>query len=93
MTSESKDKWILYILECQDKSLYTGVTSNIERRFKEHLKKTSHYTGYNPPNKILYSEYFQTKSEAFKREKQIKGWTRRKKLALIQGNLKLLKKL
>jgi putative endonuclease len=85
--------WYVYILECKDKSLYTGVTNNLDRRLKEHLKKTSHYTGYNPPRKILYTKLFSTKSKVTKREKQIKGWTRRKKLALIEGNLDLLKKL
>ena len=85
--------WCIYILECKNKALYTGVTSDLERRYKEHLKKTFHYTGYNPPRKILYTESFRTKSEVLKREKQIKGWTRRKKLALIKGDLELLKKL
>ena len=74
-------------------ALYTGVTSDLERRYKEHLKKTTHYTGYNQPSKILYSELFKTKANALKREKQIKGWTRRKKLVLIKGDLELLKKL
>ena len=85
--------WYVYILDCKNKSLYTGVTKDLDRRYKEHLKRTSHYTGYNPPSKILYTESFPTKSEALKREKQIKGWTRRKKLALIKGDLELLKKL
>ena len=85
--------WYLYILQCRDNSLYTGITNNLERRFKEHLKKTTHYTGYNPPIKILYKEIYQYKSEALKRETQIKGWTRKKKLALIKGDLGLLKRL
>ena len=85
--------WYLYILQCKDNSLYTGITNNLERRFKEHLKKTSHYTSYNPPIKILYKESFQNKSEALQRESQIKGWTRKKKLALIDNNIELLKKL
>ena len=78
--------WYVYILECQYGSLYTGATSNLERRFKEHQKKTAHYTSYNPPKSIVYTEQFSTKSEALKREAQLKGWTRHKKLSLIAGD-------
>ncbi len=85
--------WYVYILECKNKFLYTGITNNLERRYKEHLKRTTHYTGYNPPEKIAYKEPHLTKSQALKREAQIKRWTRRKKLALINGDLELLKKL
>ena len=85
--------WHVYILECEDKAFYTGMTNDLERRFKEHCSKTSHYTGYNPPTRIAYKEVFEFKSNAAKRETQIKGWTRKKKLALIQGDLALLKKL
>jgi len=85
--------WYVYILECKDSSLYTGVTSDLERRFKEHQKKTAHYTSYNPPKSIVYTEQFPTKSEALKREAQLKGWTRRKKLALIAGDRLRLKRL
>ena len=75
--------WYVYILECIDGSLYTGATNNLDRRFKEHQKKTAHYTSYNPPKSIVYTEQFSTRSEALKREAQLKDWTRRKKLALI----------
>ena len=85
--------WHLYILECQGGSLYTGVTTDVERRFKEHHAKTTHYTSYNPPKRIAYTERFPTKTGAFKREAQIKGWTRKKKLALIAGDRALLKRL
>ena len=86
-------KWQVYILECKDGSLYTGVTADLDRRFKEHHARTTHYTSYNPPEKIAYQESFLSKSDAFKREAQIKRWTRKKKLALISGELKLLKAL
>ncbi|MEW6087131.1 MAG: GIY-YIG nuclease family protein [bacterium] len=85
--------WFVYILECKNKSLYTGVTNNIERRFKEHLNKKAHYTSYNAPVKLAYKETYQTRSKALKREAQIKRWTRRKKIALINGDLFLLKRL
>ncbi len=79
--------WYLYILECQDKSLYTGVTDNVELRFKRHqVGDGGHYTGYNRPKRVLYKEEFKTLSEAKIREQQIKHWSRAKKLALIKGN-------
>ncbi|MHC4637660.1 MAG: GIY-YIG nuclease family protein [Planctomycetota bacterium] len=74
-------------------ALYTGTTNDLDRRYKEHLKKTLHYNGYNSPTKVLYTESFSTKIQALKCEKQIKDWTRRKKLVLIAGDLDLLKKL
>ena len=85
--------WYVYILECEDGSLYTGVTTDLERRLKEHHAKTTHYTGYNPPRRIAHTEQFSTKTEAIEREAQIKGWTRRKKLALITGAYQELRRL
>jgi len=73
--------------------LYTGITNDLKRRFDEHKHQKSHFTKHNLPIRILYKEEFSTKEEAAKREAQIKGWTRRKKLALIKGDLLLLKKL
>jgi len=77
--------WYVYILKCKSETLYTGITNNLTRRFKEHLKKTSHYTSYNPPEKIVYKEPHKTRSGALKREAEIKGWPRKKKLELISG--------
>ncbi len=78
--------YYVYILECSNKSLYTGITTNLERRFKEHKRgKGGHYTISNLPKKILYSEVYRNRSEATKRELQIKTWSRNKKLALIKG--------
>ena len=85
--------WYVYILKCRNGSLYTGITNNVNKRFKDHLNGSARYTSYNPPIKILYKEALDNKSKAAKREAQIKGWTRRKKLALIRGDLDLLKKL
>lgn len=85
--------WQVYIIECSDNALYTGITNDLKRRFKEHQSGVTHYTSYNRPGKILYTESFPNKFEAAAREKQIKGWTRVKKLALIKGDLQLLKKL
>jgi len=78
--------YYLYILQCQDKSLYTGITNNLERRFLEHKnKKGGHYTASHKAQKIVYFERFQTKNKALKREAQIKSLKRKAKLALIKG--------
>lgn len=77
--------YYVYILECSNKSLYTGITTDLERRFGEHKRgKGGYYTTSNPPIKICYSEKYKNRSEASKREAQIKGWPRTKKLALIK---------
>ena len=74
----------VYIIECKDKTLYTGITTDLERRFKEHQAgKGGAYTRAKKVKKILYSEQFQNRSEASKREAEIKSWDRKKKLALI----------
>jgi len=77
--------WHVYILKCGNGNLYTGITDNLERRFKEHASgKGGHFTKSFGAKKILYSEQCPDKSSALKREAQIKGWTRGDKLALIE---------
>ena len=78
-----KRMWYVYLLECRGRSLYTGITNDLARRFKEHQRATTRYTSYNPPVRITYTERLATKSAALKREAQIKRWPRAKKLALI----------
>ncbi len=86
--------WYVYILKCKNHDLYTGITDNIQRRFEEHVSgKGGHFTRSFVAEEVLFSEQQPDKSSALKREAQIKGWTRKKKLALIQGDMKLLKKL
>ena len=79
------DMWYVYILECAKGTLYTGITKDPERRFKEHQNKKARYTGYNPPKKIVYTETCETRSQALKREAEIKKWKREKKLTLIRN--------
>ena len=77
--------YYVYLMECEDKTLYTGITTNIERRFKEHsLGNGGAYTRSRKVKKVLYTEQFKTRSEASKRESEIKSWRRDKKLALIK---------
>jgi putative endonuclease len=77
--------YIAYILECADKSFYVGCTNNLEKRIKQHneLKCGAHYTKIRRPVILKYSEKFKTLKEARRREAEIKGWRREKKLTLI----------
>lgn len=77
--------WFVYILLCNDESLYTGFSDNPERRFLEHRNgKGGHYTSSHKPLKIIYTEELPSKNEALKRERQIKGWTRKKKICILK---------
>ena len=76
--------WHIYILESNDGRMYTGITSEIERRFKEHQQgKGARFTKAFGAKKMLYCEDYETKSEALKREAQIKKLTRSEKFLLI----------
>ena len=77
--------YFLYILECSDGSYYTGITTDVGRRFNEHKNgEGGHYTSSKQAVKIVYMEQHPDRSSALKRESQIKGWTRKKKQDLIQ---------
>jgi len=78
--------YFVYILECSDKSLYTGITTNIEKRLNEHntSSKGAKYTKARRPVKLVYQEPAQDRSAASKREYAIKKLTRTKKLQLIK---------
>lgn len=74
-----------YILRCNDDTLYTGWTNNLEKRIKDHNDgKGAKYTKTRRPVELVYYEKFETKEEAMKREYAIKQLTRSKKLLLIQ---------
>lgn len=76
--------WFLYIVKCQDTSLYTGITTDITRRIKEHnAKKGAFYTKNKLPVELVYREDMADQSEARKREAFIKSLTRGEKLELI----------
>ena len=53
-------RWYVYILECKSGTLYTGITTDVERRFQEHLEKSARYTSYNPPVRVVYREVKKT---------------------------------
>lgn len=74
----------VYLLKCEDNSIYTGITTDVIRRFKEHKAGIGgHYTRAKRVVKILHTEKYKTRSQALKREAQIKSWPRVQKLALI----------
>lgn len=76
----------VYILECSDKTLYTGYTNNLEKRVIAHntLKTGAKYTKGRRPVKLVYSKKFKTKSEAMKREVEIKKMDREEKVYLMK---------
>ena len=79
--------YFVYIIECKDKSLYTGITTNVERRFSEHKAgKGGRYTNAKKVIKVVYTEKYSNRSSASKREAEIKSWNRIKKLNLIKLN-------
>lgn len=77
--------YFTYILECSDKSLYVGCTNNLEKRLEQHnnSKWGAHYTKIRRPVILKYSENFKNLKEARKRETELKGWRREKKLKLF----------
>ena len=75
----------VYIILCEDGSLYTGISDNVERRFCQHQnKKGGHYTASHKPVKIVYKKMCANKSEALKREARIKRLSKKEKLHLIE---------
>ncbi|MEP9853547.1 GIY-YIG nuclease family protein [Staphylococcus aureus] len=78
------DKHYIYIVKCKDGSLYTGYAKDIEKRVATHNKgQGAKYTKIRRPVELVYQEVFDTKSEALKREYEIKTYSRKQKLVLI----------
>jgi len=87
-------KGYLYILECADGSYYTGSTNDLNLRLQQHQAgEGSIYTKKRLPVKLIYIEEFQRIDEAFYREKQLQGWSRKKKQTLMAGRSDLLPEL
>ena len=88
-----KRGWI-YILECSDGTYYTGCTSDLDRRLWEHETGFFHgYTSSRRPVKFLWAEEFDDIRDAIAFERQVKGWSRKKKEALMKGEYELLPEL
>ena len=78
----------MYILLCADKTYYTGSTVNLEYRLSQHQNgEGANYTKKRLPVELVYFEEYSRIDEAFYREKQVQGWCRKKKEALINGNI------
>jgi predicted GIY-YIG superfamily endonuclease len=77
----------VYILLCSDNSYYTGHTDNLEQRLYQHNRGVFDcYTKSKRPCKLIFKQLVATRTEAFSAERQIKGWSRKKKEALIRGD-------
>lgn len=78
----------LYILECGDGSFYVGSTRNLDHRMEQHHSAIGgQYTAKRLPVKLVFFQEFDRIDEAWQREKQVQGWSRAKRLALIEGRL------
>ena len=87
-------KGYMYILLCADGSYYTGSTTDLERRLEQHQNgEGANHTKKRLPVSLLYYEEYSRIDEAFYREKQVQGWSRKKKEALIEGKIELLPEL
>jgi len=76
--------WYIYIIECKDRLLYTGITKDLKRRVKQHNNGNGcKFTKYRTPVKLMYNEKVGSRSMALKREAVIKCLPRKKKLELI----------
>jgi putative endonuclease len=79
-------KGYTYILKCSDDSYYTGSTIHLEQRLHEHQEGLgANFTRKRRPVTLVYFEEYERIADAFRREKQIQGWGRKKKEALIHG--------
>lgn len=84
--------YFVYIVQCSDGYYYTGVTNDLERRVNEHNSGVIEgYTSNRLPVRLVFNQSFQFIQDAIAAEKQIKGWSRKKKEALINGDFKRLK--
>lgn len=79
--------WYVYIVQCRDDSLYTGITTNIEARVSQHnTGKGAKYTRSRSPVTLVYTENAENRSTALRRELQIKKMTPQQKRDLVTGN-------
>jgi putative endonuclease len=82
--SKSNTPYFVYLLECKDKSIYTGITTDLKRRLCEHKDgRGARYTRTHGVKKMIYWERCGTLGEALKREGGIKRWPRKRKLELV----------
>jgi putative endonuclease len=84
----------VYMLECENGTYYTGSTIDLDRRMQQHFTGMgANHTRKYSPKKLVYLEIHSRIDMAFRREKQIQGWSHQKKKALIEGDLNELHRL
>jgi putative endonuclease len=84
--------YYVYIILCKDSSYYTGYAENVKRRLEQHKKgQGARYTRMHEPEKIVYVEEFDSRSEAMKREQEIKSLSHRKKQQLVNSHNKSMR--
>ena len=84
--NKKKKNWLVYIILCSDDSLYTGITTDLKRRFKQHKNKTgAKYFYGRDPLEIVFTEPGHDRSSASYREYEIKSYSRAKKIVLIKS--------
>ena len=89
MTAKPQSLWFVYLLECLNGKIYTGITTNVEARFNKHLSgKGAKFTKMNPPSHIIATQQCENRSEASKLECQIKKLSPAKKRALNDVGMK-----
>ena len=80
--------WHVYILQCKNGYLYTGIAKDVAQRLKQHKKgRGARFTRIFGVKKLLFTEEYPSRREALKREAFIKTWPKKKKIALIEGKL------
>jgi putative endonuclease len=87
--------YFVYIVKCSDDSYYTGITNNLDRRLAEHNSGINPecYTATRRPVELVFAFEFKYVDKAIDFEKQVKGWSRKKKEAIIRDNWEALKEL
>jgi len=86
LKQETENQWHVYLLRCNDNSLYCGITTNVERRVKEHNNGTgSKYVRSRIPSEVVYTEPAKDRSEASKREHEIKQLSKSQKESLVKN--------
>jgi len=88
IVSQTENQWVVYMLECYDRTYYTGITNDLDRRITEHndaspKSKAARYTRARQPVQIIYSENCENRKEASKREFAIKKLSRAQKEKLV----------
>jgi putative endonuclease len=87
-------RFVTYMLQCADNSYYVGPTDNIDQRFYQHqVGKVDGYTKTRLPVRLVWMQVFTTRDAAFRAERRIKGWSRSKKMAFVQGDWEAISKL